>query len=259
MDIREVNRIAWDRQVEGGNQWTIPVSETVIEAARQGQWEIILTASKPVPKAWFPDLSGLDVLCLACGGGQQAPVLAAVGANVTVLDNSPRQLQQDRLVAEKNSLALTLVEGDMADLSMFSDAQFGLIIHPVSNCFVPEVRPVWAEAFRVLRPGGALLSGFNNPAIYLFDYQLANRTGILQVKYALPYSDISHLPEEEKQRYFKEGTPFEFSHTLQDLIGGQLEAGFLITGLYEDSFGEEVNDALTKYMPTMLATRALKP
>ena len=28
---------------------------------------------------------------------------------------------------------------------------------------------VWAEAHRVFRPGGTLLAGFNNPAIYIFD------------------------------------------------------------------------------------------
>ncbi len=143
MDIREYNRVAWDREVERRNRWTVPVSEAVIAAARRGQWEILLTPSKPVPRAWFPDLEGIDVLCLAAGGGQQGPVLAAAGARVTVLDNSPRQLEQDRFVAEQYALPLDTVEGDMADLSMFSDQSFDLIVHPVSNVFIPDVRPVW--------------------------------------------------------------------------------------------------------------------
>src|SRR5215216_2473758 len=121
MGVRDYNREAWDREVERGNEWTVPVGPTVIEAARQGRWEIVLTETKPVPKDWFPDLQGADVLCLASGGGQQAPVLAAAGANVTVLDNSPGQLAQDRLVAEREGLALRTVEGDMADLSVFAD------------------------------------------------------------------------------------------------------------------------------------------
>ena len=89
MDIRKHNRVAWDRQVEDGNPWTIPVSEADIAAAREGRWKIVLTPSKAVPKEWFPDLEGVDLLCLASGGGQQGPILAAAGANVTVLDNSP--------------------------------------------------------------------------------------------------------------------------------------------------------------------------
>ena len=259
MDIRKHNRTAWDEEVERGNKWTVPVNEAVIAAARLGQWEILLTPSKPVPRAWFPDLEGLDVLCLASGGGQQGPILAAAGAKVTVLDNSPKQLKQDRLVAERDSLHIALVDGDMADLSMFSDHSFDLIIHPVSNCFVPDVRPVWAEAFRVLRRGGVLLAGFSNPVIYLFDYDLADRSSILQVKYALPYSDLTSLTGEKKQQYIETGTPLEFSHTLEDQIGGQLDAGFLLTGFFEDAYPEGENDLLTNYMPTFIATRAIKP
>jgi SAM-dependent methyltransferase len=251
--------MAWDQQVEKGNQWTVPVSPSVITAAREGQWEIFLTDSRPVPATWLPGLRGLNVLCLASGGGQQGPILAAAGANVTVLDNSPRQLAQDRLVAERESLAITTIEGDMADLSMFGDASFDLIVHPVSNVFAPDVRPVWAEAFRVLRPGGVLLSGFMNPAAYLFDWDLAERTGVLRVAHTLPYSDAASLTAEEKQRYADEGIPFEFSHTLEDQIGGQLDAGFVIAGLYEDVYGEEANDALSRHMPTFIATRAVKP
>jgi SAM-dependent methyltransferase len=260
MDIRAHNRDAWNKQVEYGNEWTVPVSAEMVTAARHGLWEIFLTPSKPVPPAWFPStMMGQDVLCLASGGGQQGPLLAATGARVTVFDNSPRQLAQDRLVAEREGLVITTVEGDMADLSAFGEASFDLIVHPVSNVFAPQVRPVWAEAFRVLRSGGALLAGFMNPAMYIFDLELAERTGELQVKHPLPYADIISLTEEQKQRYIADGSPFEFSHTLDDQIGGQLEAGFMLISLYEDSYGPQVNVLLSRYMPLFIATRAIKP
>ena len=255
MDVRRYNREAWDREVERANAWTVPFGSDVIEAARRDRWEVVLTNTKPVPMAWFPDLEGADVLCLASGGGQQAPVFAAARANVTVLDNSPGQLAQDRFVAERDSLALKTVEGDMADLSMFPDGSFDLVFHPVSNLFVPEVRPVWGEAFRVLRRGGVLLAGFINPACFIFDRELADR-GELRVRYALPYTDATSLGKEEKERQIDRGEPLEFSHTLEDQIGGQLEAGFLISGLYED---RQRDDALAAYMPTCIATRAIKP
>jgi SAM-dependent methyltransferase len=258
MNIQEYNRLAWNKQVEEGNRWTIPVSSAVIDAARKGRWEIVLTPTRPVPREWFPELAGLDVLCLASGGGQQGPVLAAAGAHVTVFDNSPRQLEQDRQVAEREGLSIQTVEGDMADLGAFADASFDLVVHPVSNTFVPDVRPVWKEAYRVLREGGALLAGFSNPALYLFDYALADRTGVLQVKYTLPYSDVASLSAEEKQRYIEEGTPLEFSHTLEDQLGGQIEAGFVLTGFYEDAFEDEEWDILGKYMNSYIATRAVK-
>lgn len=256
MDVRGHNRDAWDREVARGNEWTVPVGGDVIEAARRGRWEVLLTDTRPVPRAWFPDLNGAEVLCLASGGGQQAPVFAAAGANVTVLDNSPGQLAQDRLVAERESLDLKTVEGDMRDLSGFADGSFDLVFHPVSNLFVPEVRPVWTEAFRVLRGGGTLLAGFLNPVCYVFDRALQDERGELRVRYSLPYSDAEDLDAEERRRLAEAGEPFEFGHTLEDQIGGQTDAGFLISGLYEDRHRDDV---LADHMPTLIATRAIKP
>jgi SAM-dependent methyltransferase len=252
----EYNARAWDLAVEAKSEWTIPVEPVVVAAARQGAWQILLTPTKPVPRAWFPaDLQGVRVLGLASGGGQQGPILAAAGASVTVFDNSPRQLAQDRKVAKREGLHIVTEQGDMADLSRFADGSFDLIVHPVSNLFVPAVRPVWDEAFRVLRSGGELLAGFCNPAMYIFDAALAD-AGVLQVRHKLPYSDLTSLRAEERQQYVDALQPLEFGHTLDDQIGGQLDAGFVLTGFYEDVWPGQV---LSEYMPHYIATRARKP
>jgi SAM-dependent methyltransferase len=138
MDVRAYNRAMWDKQVESGNPWTVPASPEAIAAARRGEWSVLLTERRPVPRDWFPRVPGLDVLCLACGGGQQAPIFAAAGARVTVLDNSPRQLGQDRLVADREGLLIRTIEGDMRDLSALADASFDLVFHRV--CPISEVR-----------------------------------------------------------------------------------------------------------------------
>jgi SAM-dependent methyltransferase len=255
VDIREYNSAAWDKEVGRGNEWTRAVGPEVIKEARVGRWEVLLTETKPVPREWFPELNGREVLCLASGGGQQGPTLAAAGARVTVLDNSRKQLEQDRLVASREGLALTTVEGDMADLSSFEDESFDLIFHPCSNLFVPDVRPVWREAFRVLRSGGALLAGFINPVIYLFDHRLEER-GVLQVRHPLPYSDLNSLTKEECRALIQKGEPLEFGHTLADQLGGQTDAGFLITDFYEDRHRML---PIARYTATYIATRAVKP
>ncbi len=257
MDVRDYNRRAWDRQVASGNEWTVPVGPEVIAEARRGRWSVLLTEQKPTPREWFPEeLAGLDMLCLASGGGQQGPTLAATGARVTVFDNSPAQLAQDRLVAAREGLELATFEGDMRDLSRFADESFDLVFHPVSNLFVPDVRPVWREAFRVLRRGGALLAGFNNPAIYLFGWLEEEQQAQLEVRYSLPYSDVESLDAEARERLLASGTPVEFSHTLEDQLGGQLAAGFHLTALYEDRHRDL---PVAGFMPTYVATRAVKP
>jgi ubiquinone/menaquinone biosynthesis C-methylase UbiE len=200
-------------------------------------------------------LKGLDVLCLASGGGQQAPILAAAGARVTVFDNSPKQLEQDRFVALRDSLELITIEGDMTDLSAIDDESFNLIFHPCSNLFVADVRAVWKEAFRVLRSGGSLLAGFLNPVLFLFDHRLAEQ-GVLQVRHRLPYSDLNSLTKEECRQFIEKGEPLEFGHMLEDQIGGQTSAGFLIAGFYEDH--HRTNPA-AQFTPTYIATRAIKP
>jgi SAM-dependent methyltransferase len=255
MNVRDYNRAAWDHQVAVGNRWTVPISPEVTAAARRGEWSVILTPTKPVPREWFPPLEGLEVLCLASGGGQQVPILAAAGAKVTSFDNSPAQLARDSEVCERDGLAVTTVEGDMRDLSAFADGAFGLIFHPCSNGFVPEVRPVWRECARVLRPGGVLLAGFVNPVLCLFDDAKMEK-GEFEVRHRIPYSDLTSLTEEERRRYTDNNEPLCFGHTLEDQIGGQLDAGFLLAGFFEDIQEDTV---ISQHMPALIATRAIKP
>ena len=225
------NRAAWDREVDSGNEWTRPVGSDVIARARAGDWSVVLIGYQPVPRDWFPaELAGAAVLCLASGGGQQGPVLAAAGADVTVFDNSPRQLGRDEEVAAREGLAIRTVLGDMRDLGAFPDASFDVVFNPVSNVFCPELAPVWRESFRVLRPGGVLLAGFMNPDIYLFDEAALERDELV-VRHPLPFSSLD-LPEAERQQYYGDG-PVEFSHSLTEQIGGQLAAGFTLTHLVE--------------------------
>jgi SAM-dependent methyltransferase len=258
-DILERSRADWNRESRNGtNRWCIPVDHETIERARVGDWSVVLTPNIAVPREWFGEVRGRDVLCLASGGGQQSPVLAAAGARVTSFDLSDEQLGKDRLVAEREGLSITCIHGNMADLSPLDDASFDLIFHPVSNVFAEDVRPVWRECFRVLRPGGALLVGFLNPFFFLFDHAEVQATGKLIVKYSLPYSDITNPDPAARERWWKSGLASEFSHSLDAQIGGQLAAGFVLTGLYEDKWFDDATP-LNRYSPTYIATRTLKP
>jgi SAM-dependent methyltransferase len=250
------NRDAWDRLVEAGNEWTQPVSAEVIARARAGDWSVVLIGYEPTPRDWFPvTMDGIDVLCLAGGGGQQGPVLAAAGATVTVFDNSPRQLERDASVAARDHLALRTVLGDMRDLSVFTDGAFDMVFHPVSNLFCPDLAPVWAECLRVLRPGGTLLAGFMNPDLYIFDDEALDRSGELIVRHRVPRSSLD-LSSEERDRVYGPGATIEYSHSLTEQIGGQLAAGFALTHFVE---APHHSDATARFMPGYFATRAVRP
>ena len=255
LDPVAYNRAAWDREVENGNEWTRPAGPEVIARAQAGDWSVVLVGYQPVPRGWFPaELAGAEVLCLASGGGQQGPVLAAAGAAVTVLDNSPRQLGRDQEVATREGLSVRTVLGDMRDLSVFPDASFDVVFNPVSNVFCPDLAPVWRESFRVLRPGGILMVGFLNPDLFIFDITALDERGELIVRHPLPFSSLD-LPDAERQRSYGTG-PIEYSHSLTGQIGGQLAAGFTLTHLDE---APHHGDATARYLPGYFTTRATKP
>ncbi|MDB5469190.1 MAG: SAM-dependent methyltransferase, partial [Caulobacter sp.] len=187
----------------------------------------------------------------------QGPILAAAGARVVVFDASAKQLAQDQAVARRDGLAIVTRQGFMHDLSAFADDSFDIVFHPVSNCFAPDIEPVWRECFRVLRRGGVLLAGFMNPIVYIFDAEAQER-GELVVRFSLPYADVADLPPEELQRVIARDHTVEFSHTLEAQIGGQLQAGFVLTHMFEDRDSGTPDTGRSSYFPTCMATRALK-
>ena len=256
-DVFEHKRAAWDRQAAQQCEWSDPVSAEQIAAARKGDWQVRLTPG-PLPAGWLDSVHGMRILCLASGGGQQAPVLAAAGAIVTVLDASDGQLRQDRMVAQRDGLSLDTIQGDMRDLSMFADASFDIVFHPISNLYVPAIRPVWRECFRVLRSGGSLLSSFYNPVVFVGDRDPDFAAqGLIRPRYTLPYSDAAQLSPAALADKRERGEPFVFGHSLTEQIGGQLEAGFVLAGFHEDA-QPRPRFLIDRYLPTFLATLARK-
>ncbi len=253
MTYLEMNASIWDRRSENNDRWSVPVSGEEIRRARAGDWQIVLTPTRPVPADWFPEsLAGKRILCLASGGGQQGPILAAAGAEVTVLDNSRVQLEKDASVARRDQLSIRTVQGNMQDLSVFEDASFDCIVHPWSNGYVDNVRPVWKECARVLRKNGLLLAGFGNPVSCIFNVGLYEK-GILQVENTIPYADVEHLDDPETKA-IAEADGYMWSHTLEDQIQGQIDAGFAIVGFYEDIGG----GVLDRYIRSSIATKAIR-
>ena len=61
------------------------------------------------------------------------------------------------MVARREGYDVEVLQADMTQPLPFADATFDLIFHPVSNCYVREVEPIFRECWRVLKPGGVLL------------------------------------------------------------------------------------------------------
>ena len=248
MNYQDINAKTIDRWIEEGWEWGIPVSHEDYVKARAGEWDMLLTPTKFVPHSWFGDLKGKKVLGLASGGGQQMPVFAALGAECTVLDYSEKQLESERMVADREGYEIEIIRADMTKPLPFADETFDLIFHPVSNCYVEEVKPIFKECARILKHGGILLSGLDNGVNYLVD---DDETMIVNT---MPFNPLKN--EANRKQLEDSDCGMQFSHTIEEQIGGQLEAGLMLTHIYEDTNGEgrlhEMN------IPCYIATRAVK-
>lgn len=247
----DLNARIIDGWIEDGWEWGIPIDHACFAAAVAGDWSMLLTPTRPVPSDWlFPDMRGCRVLGLAAGGGQQMPIFAAMGAVCTVLDYSERQIASEKLVAEREGYEIRAIRADMTRPLPFADGEFDLIFHPVSNCYVEDVGAIWRECARVLRPGGRLLAGLDNGVNYIVDDDEE------RIVRALPFNPLKNpglIPSEELEDW-----GMQFSHTLDEQIRGQIQAGFSLIDLYEDTNGGE--SRLHKLgIPTFWATCAEKP
>lgn len=227
---------------------------------RSGEYRFSMSPDKrPVPEDWLGPLDGVSLLCLAGGGGQQGPVLAALGANVTVYDFSSNQLSLDRMAAETYGLEIDTVQGDIRDLSCFPDESFDLVVHPASNMFVNDILPVWAECYRVLRANGRLLATSMNPIAFAFGRDQLDITDTPTLQYSVPYSDLEALEPEELRIKIQNCEILEYGHSLEDIIGGQLRCGFLLKGFQEACWGEAHGVKADKKFPQYLITCSVKP
>lgn len=248
MDYQDINAKTIDRWIEEGWEWGRPISHEDYLKATQGIWDVLLTPTKIVPRDWFGDLKGKKILGLASGGGQQMPVFAALGADCTVLDYSEKQLESERYVSDREGYKINIIRADMTKRLPFEDGAFDLVFHPVSNCYVKDVRAIWRECYRILKKGGFLLSGVDNYINHIVD---ENEKEIIN---SLPFDPTEN--EEYRKQLERDDAGMQFSHTLEEQIGGQLEAGFTLLDLYEDTNGEgrlhEMN------IPTFIAMRSKK-
>ena len=248
MNYQKINSQIIDQWCKEGWQWGQPISHETYQNALQGQWEVYLTPTKPVPHHWFGDLKGKKILGLASGGGQQIPIFTALGAHCTVLDYSKEQCNSEELVAKREGYEVKILQEDMTRRLPFEDETFDIIFHPISNCYIEKVEPVFQECYRVLKKGGLFLGGYDIGINYVFDIDEK------YIKYSLPFNPLKN--KEHYESVLKDNDGIQFSHTIEEQINGQLQAGFRLLSLYDDTNGfGNIHD---HNIPSFIATLAVK-
>lgn len=251
IEYTRINSDTWDLWATDGCEWTLPITHEEYEGITADNFGVFLTPCITVPREWFGALKGKRLLGLASGGGQQMPVFSKLGAACTVFDNSEKQLEAEKSVAVREGYTIEIIKGDMTKPLPFSDESFDIIFHPVSNVYVEDVYHIWNECFRVLKKGGRMLSGLDNGISFLFE-----ENDPLRVVNSLPFNPL-RMPRERLDAMIANGDGVQFSHTLEEQIGGQLKAGFSLKAIYEDR-DREGGSEIGKYYPQYFATLAIK-
>ncbi len=248
MKYQDINALTIDSWIEEGWQWGQPITHDIYMNTLNGEWDVYLTPTKAVPHEWFGDIKDKCILGLASGGAQQMPIFAALGAKCTLLDYSTKQCESDRQFALNEGYDITVLQEDMSKPLPFEDETFDLIFHPVSNVYVEDVKSIFKECYRVLKKGGILLSGLDTGINFMVDInqeKIVNR---------LPFNPLKD--EKLYKESLENNDGIQFSHTLEEQIGGQLQAGFILLDLYEDTNGEGRLHELN--IPSFVATKAIK-
>ncbi len=218
------NRIAWDRLADGSQFARLATDDECREPLKT------LDGRDWLPKS----VVGLNVLCLASGGGWQSILYASAGANVTVVDLSPGMLQLDEREASRRGLSVRTIQTSMDDLSMLYDQSFDLVHQPVSTCYVPDIVQVYQEIARVLRDGGLYISQHKQPT----SAQVTRRDERNQFVVGVEYYHTGPLPRTEDTSYREKGA-VEYLHRWEDLVGGLCRSGFVIEDLREPRRADE--------------------
>ena len=227
-EINRINRERWNALARANVEYTVPFLDFTVEDARR------YVSRHGV----LQDVSEKKVLCLASGGGQDSVVFGLLGAEVTVFDLSDVQLERDRLAAAHHGFKVNTIQGDMRDLSLFTDDSFDVVWQVYSINFVPSVEPVFREVRRVLRSGGIYLVQFANPFVQSVNEEAWDGKAYpLQHLYTdgedlsllFPHWDVTQ-PDGTQ---VKLASPHEFRHRLSTLLNTLAGLGFIFLGLWE--------------------------
>jgi SAM-dependent methyltransferase len=236
-ELTAFNKERWEALAAADVEWSRPFLDLDLVAARK--W---LEGEGAGFAGGLEDLERKHVLCLAGGGGQQSAVFGVLGAHVTVLDFSETQLDRDMEAAKHYGYSVRLERGDMRDLSRFSDGAFDIVWHPYSISFIPDPKPVFWEAARVLRAGGTYRLEFANPFIDgLNEEDWDGRGYPLRRTYITGAELVDADPNWD---IFKEDGsvqrivgPREFRHTLSSVLNELIGLGFCLLGISEGPIG----------------------
>jgi ubiquinone/menaquinone biosynthesis C-methylase UbiE len=116
----------------------------------------------------FMSFNGLRVLEVGCGAGYDAVAICAAGASYTGIDLAPQNISRTKAHLALFDLRGEILEADAEELP-FADGSFDVVYSNGVMHHLPDMRRAFAEAHRVLRPGGeAYILVYNRHSVFYY-------------------------------------------------------------------------------------------
>jgi SAM-dependent methyltransferase len=148
------NRVAWNTVSRAyQDRYQLPTDRLVYAGRCPGEDELQLIG----------EVTGLRVLVLGCGGGQECIVLAKQGAQVVGIDLSDKQIEYGRRLADREGVIVTLLQGNVEELREIDDASQDIVLSLHALNYVERADRAFGEAFRVLKPGAPFVFSVHHP------------------------------------------------------------------------------------------------
>lgn len=184
---------------------------------------------RPSLQALLPALKGKQVLDLGAGPGEYADYLLQQQARVVAVDKSAEMvsLLRERFI---NQTDLKAIQGDALDaLYQLDEQDFDLVISPLCLHYVKDIESVFAQIFRVLKPGGLLVFSTHHPMVDYPDSVSGN------------YFDTEYLTQ--TWNTLEEDTQVSFyRRPLQDWFLALQKAGLVTLGISEGAPSEALKN-----------------
>lgn len=143
-------------------------------------------------------------------------------------------LARDKALAAERGLEIRVIEASMDDLSPLGDAEFDIVIQPVSTCYLPDINKVYREVARVTAAGGLYISQHKQPG----NLQAGARFNAGTYAITEAYYRTGPLPPDSDGSVHRESGTLEYLHRWDDLLGGLCRSGFVIEDVAEPRHGD---------------------
>ena len=224
MEPHEANRAVWDASTKWWKE----------REDKRGLWRRAhvepASVLAPAEMPFVKDVDGKDVCVLGSGDNEVAYALAGMGGAVTSVDISERRLEVAADRARTLGLEVSFLRADVTDLRALADGSFDLVYTGGHmSVWVSDISKYYAEAVRILRPGGLFVVN---------DYHPIRRMW-LDADGAEPSHRYSNRGPYE---YISDGglPAFEYHWTTADHIQAVVDAGCRIVKV--DEHGEKIED-----------------